>query len=365
MPRSPLTHQEDGSVTTESRLATRLAAALSLAAAFALAAAATAAAAPAGTASTASTTRTTSTESIVSSASTTHTAAASGRASATAPARAGGLPVIYSFDAGITAGLFSPGSAPPGSNDFSCKPTAAHRYPVVLVHGTFGDMTDSWQALSPLLKNAGYCVFALNYGGSPGNLFQGYEEISNSAAQLAAFVDQVLAATGASKADIVGHSQGGMMPRYYLKFLGGASKVSVMVALSPSSHGTNLDGLFGLLHAFPGGSSFLAARCAACTEQSAGSSFLTRLNAGGDTVSGVTYTVIQTRHDEVVTPYTSAFLSGNDVTNITLQNQCILDHTDHLGIIYDPVALHDVLNALDPAHTARPACVPVLPVLGG
>jgi hypothetical protein len=82
--------------------------------------------------------------------------------------------------------------------------------------------------------------------------------------------------------------------------------------------------------------------------QSAGSSFLTHLNAGGDTVPGVSYTVIETRYDEVVTPYSSAFLSGPDVTNITLQNQCGLDLTDHLGIIYDPVALHDVLNALDP-----------------
>ena len=288
-----------------------------------------------------------------------------GQASTTALARASKLPVIYSFAAGITAELVSPGSAPPGANDFSCKPTAAHPYPVVLVHGTFGDMTDSWQALSPLLKNAGYCVFALNYGGSAGNLFQGYEEIAGSAAQLASFVSQVLAATGASKVDIVGHSQGGMMPRYYLKFLGGASKVNAMVALAPSNHGTNLDGLLGLRQAFPAGSSFLTSICAACTEQAAGSSFLTNLNAGGDTVPGVAYTVIETRYDEVVTPYTSAFLKGSDVTNITLQNQCILDLIDHLGIIYDSVALHDVLNALDPAHATRPTCVLVLPVLGG
>ncbi|HKB30297.1 MAG TPA: alpha/beta fold hydrolase, partial [Streptosporangiaceae bacterium] len=267
--------------------------------------------------------------------------------------------------AGITAELSSPGSAPPGANDFSCKPAAAHPYPVVLVHGTFGNMTDSWQALSPLLKNAGYCVFALNYGGSAGNPLQGYEEIAASAAQFAAFVDQVISATGASKVDIVGHSQGGMMPRYYLKFLGGASKVNVLVGLAPSNHGTNLDGLLGLLQAFPGGSSFLTSLCAACTEQSAGSAFLTRLNAGGDTVPGVAYTVIETRYDEVVTPYSSAFLSGPDVTNITLQNQCVLDLTDHLGIIYDPVALHDVLNALDPAHATPPVCVPVSPVLGG
>ncbi|MEY9967952.1 triacylglycerol esterase/lipase EstA (alpha/beta hydrolase family) [Streptacidiphilus sp. MAP12-16] len=282
-----------------------------------------------------------------------------------APAQATGYPVPYSFAAGISAELLNPGSAPPGANNWSCRPSAAHPRPVVLVHGTFGDLTDSWQALSPLLADQGYCVFALNYGGSPGNLFQGYGDIPTSAAQLAAFVDQVLAATGAAQADIVGHSQGGMMPRYYLKNLGGAAKVHTLVGLAPSNHGTNLDGLTGLLAAFPGGSSFVGSLCAACGQQTAGSPFITALNSGGDTVPGIHYTVIETRYDEVVTPYSSAFLSGADVTDITLQDQCGLDLADHLAVIYDPVALHDVLNALDPAHASPPLCVPVLPVLGG
>ena len=280
-------------------------------------------------------------------------------------AASGGYPVPYSFAAGIAAELLSPGSSPPGSNDYSCKPSAAHPYPVVLVHGTFGDMTDSWQALSPLLANNGYCVFALDYGGSAGGIVQGYQEIAGAAAQLKTFVDQVLSATSASKVDIVGHSQGGMMPRYYIGFLGGASKVDALVGLSPSNHGTNLDGLADLLAVIPGGSGFVSSLCEACTEQIAGSAFLTQLNAGGDTVPGVRYTVISTKYDEVVTPYTSAFLSGSAVTNITLQNQCALDLADHLAVIYDPMALNDVLNALNPAHQIAVGCTLVLPVLGG
>jgi triacylglycerol esterase/lipase EstA (alpha/beta hydrolase family) len=279
-------------------------------------------------------------------------------------ASAATLPVPYSFGVGVTAELLHPGSAPPGSNNFLCRPSSAHPRPVVLVHGTFGDMTDSWQALSPLLANNGYCVFAFNYGGSDGNPIQGYGEIETSAAQLGAFVDHVLAATGASKVDIVGHSQGGMMPRYYLKFLGGAAKVGTLVGLAPSNHGTNLFGLTGLLGALPGGSSFTAS-CPACTEQLTGSMFLQHLNAGGDTLAGVKYTVIETMYDEVVTPFTSAFLRGPNVTNILLQAQCGLDFSDHLAIIYDQIALRDVLNALDPAHTVTPRCVPVAPVLGG
>jgi hypothetical protein len=88
------------------------------------------------------------------------------------------------------------------------------------------------------------------------------------------------------------------------------------------------------------------ASCPACRQQKAGSAFLQQLNAGGDTVAGVTYTVIQTRYDEVVTPYTSAFLSGAEVTNILLQDQDPTSRAEHVTIPYDPLALADVLAAL-------------------
>jgi triacylglycerol esterase/lipase EstA (alpha/beta hydrolase family) len=283
----------------------------------------------------------------------------------TAPAGAATYPVPYNFASGILAATLHPGSSPPGSNDWNCRPTAAHPYPVVLVHGTFANMTDSWQALSPLLANNGYCVFALDYGGSPGNQIQATGDIPTSAAQLGAFVGRVLDATGATKVDVVGHSQGGMMPRWYVKFLGGDQTVHALVGLAPSNHGTTFNGLASLARAFPGGPSAFGALCQACEQQFVGSSFLEELNAGGDTVPGPSYTVIETRYDEVVTPYTSAFLSGPNVTNITLQDQCARDLVDHVGIIYDAIALHDVLNALDPAGATAPACTLVLPALGG
>jgi triacylglycerol esterase/lipase EstA (alpha/beta hydrolase family) len=281
-------------------------------------------------------------------------------------ARAHTLPVIYNGVLGYAH--VSPTASPPGANDWTCKPSVAHPRPVVLVHGTFADMSDSWQALSPLLHNNGYCVFALNYGsyaGSGSIGIYGVGEIGASAGELSTFVDEVLAATGAEEVDLVGHSQGGMMPRYYLKNLGGAAKVHTLVGLSPSNHGTTLDGLFTLSSFFPGASAFTGALCPACQEQEAGSAFITALNSGGETVPGVSYTVIQTRFDQVVTPYTSAFLSGAGVTNITLQNQCILDLGDHLSMPYDHIADADVLTALDPAHPQKPLCTPIVPIAGG
>jgi triacylglycerol esterase/lipase EstA (alpha/beta hydrolase family) len=178
----------------------------------------------------------------------------------------------------------------------------------------------------------------------------------------------VLAATGAAKVDLVGHSQGGMMPRYYIDFLGGAAYVDKLVALAPSNYGTTLDGLTELADALgliAPVNSLLSAGCEACVEQEEGSAFLDNLNAGGGTVPDVSYTVIETQDDEVVTPYTNAFLpAGPNVTNITLQNQCPLDATDHLEIAYDPVALADVLNALDPSAPVSVPCLLVLPLTG-
>ena len=276
------------------------------------------------------------------------------------------LPVVYNSAVGYAQS--SPSASPPGANSFSCKLSRAHPRPVILVHGTFEDMSNNWQALSPLLSNNGYCVFAFNYGSFDGSGALGIYatgEIAHSAEQLSSFVGQVLAATRARKVDLVGHSQGGMMPRYYLKFLGGATKVHTLVGLAPSNHGTTLDGIATLGSFFPGSSGFIGSQCPACEEQEAGSTFLTHLNAGGDTVRGVSYTVIESANDEVVTPYTSAFLSGKNVTNILLQDQCALDQGEHLSMAYDHIADADVLTALDPTHPVTPACTPVLPVVGG
>jgi triacylglycerol esterase/lipase EstA (alpha/beta hydrolase family) len=287
------------------------------------------------------------------------------------------LPVVYSGAAADLYGAAHVNGPPPGANDWSCRPTAVHPYPVLLVPGTIEGMSYNWFTLSPLLRNNGYCVFAFNYGqqtshplGLPGAFpAGGTGEITASAAELSAFVDRVLAATGAPEVDVVGHSQGGMMPRYYLRFLGGAAKVHALVGLSPSNHGTTVDGLttlFELAGVRELGTAGIGVVCgAACEEQLAGSAFLQNLNAGGDTVPGVLYTVIETRYDEVVTPYTSAFLSGPDVTNLDLQAQCPLDASEHLATPFDHVALRDVLNALDPAHARSPLCSPVLPIVGG
>jgi pimeloyl-ACP methyl ester carboxylesterase len=284
-------------------------------------------------------------------------------------AEAAPLPV-GNFSSGVASEFTDPGGNPPGSDVWNCRPSASHPYPVILVHGTLANENFSWQALSPMLANAGYCVYAFNYGAasSTNGYFYAEGDIAQSALQLDFIVGLVLNASGAHQVDIVGHSQGGMMPRYYIQNLGGASRVHTLVGLAPSNHGTTLWGVVTLASLLQGGqpsTSFGGLDCPACSQQEAGSSFLQSLNANGDTVPGPHYVVIESQYDEVVTPYQSAFLHGPDVENILLQNQCPIDFTEHLSIVYDAVALQDVLNVLGPDSPGfAPACSLVLPGLG-
>jgi triacylglycerol lipase len=239
--------------------------------------------------------------------------------------------------AATPAAAQSPGVPPPGANDFDCRSAAP---PVILVHGTFGDMTVSWNLVSPALKTAGYCVFALDL------VRRAMAPIDRSADKLAAFIDQVRTRTGAGTVSIVGHSQGGMLGRYVAKFRDKAAVIDDIVGLAPSSHGTTNP-------LAPGAGLF----CPACAEQAAGSTFMKKLNAAPEAPPPPSYTVISTRYDRVVTPYRSQALEG--ATNVVLQDRCPEDVTDHVGIVYDPIALQWTLNALGRPGPADPAFVPL------
>jgi triacylglycerol lipase len=259
---------------------------------------------------------------------------------------------------------------PSGANNWSCKPTAAHPNPIVLVHGLGATMGENWGYISPLLAARGYCVFALTYGlDSRFPYFGGVIPIEQSAPELAVFVDRVLAATGATKVDLVGHSEGTFMPEYWLKYLNGASKVAKYVAMTPLYQGTQLYGAAQLAAAgAPLGISqpvlnLIGTFCGSCSEFLAGSPMVKMLNAnGGPEVPGIAYTTIMTEHDELVVPYTSGVLP-RPATNIVLQQVCPTDLSEHALEAVDPVVAQLIFNALDPAH-AKPVSCGALPPFG-
>ncbi|MFL5847082.1 MAG: lipase family alpha/beta hydrolase [Solirubrobacteraceae bacterium] len=246
-----------------------------------------------------------------------------------------------------------PGIDPPGVNVMDCKPSAAHPVPVVLVHGTWMDRSISWNVIGPKLALDGYCVFSLDYGN------RGTQHVADSAREVSAFIDDVRARTGAPRVSIVGHSQGGMLPRHIIKFLGGASKIDDLVAIAPSNHGSP-ESAFRQYAEEYGDSP-------AAGDQREGSPFLTALNAGDETpqpASGprISYTNLATKNDEIVTNTpTSQFLAGSpdEVTNVLLQDKCPADQSEHVLLTDDPVVLQWVEEALAAAGPARPSFAPV------
>ncbi|MCZ4521273.1 alpha/beta fold hydrolase [Rhodococcus ruber] len=264
-----------------------------------------------------------------------------------------------------------------GANDFGCVPSPEHPRPVVLLHGTKMDST-AWQVLAPQLVDEGYCVFAPNYGAvplllEPGNVIWGSGDIATSSREVAAFVDRVLAETGSTQVDMVGHSQGGLVARQYMKFDGGTdpadpalNKVHSLVTLGATNHGTTFGGLQQLSElltslGLPGDAITPLTWNMAGAQQLVGSSTLAKLNADGDVQPGVDYTVIATRDDTISTPPDGTFLKsgdGTNVHNVWVQDVCPSATTTHIGLIADPAPLYIVKSALDPAYAAgnTPPC---------
>lgn len=287
-------------------------------------------------------------------------------------ARAEPLPVTFNFFAGIPNELTNPGGSLPGSNDFTCKPTARHPNPVVLAHGTGGSQQTNWGTYVPLLKNEGYCVFALTYGAPsylpwPGTAIGGMGLMEDSARQFKVFVDRVLRATGASKIDVVGHSQGTVVPAYYAKYLGGANKIDKYVSLAPAWNGTTLAGTAVILPLTRqlGPRAEQLPLCQACGQLDPQSPFLRKIRAGGYYMANIDYTNIATRHDELIVPYWFGLPpGGKNVRNIVVQDGCSVDFTEHAGLAGSRRAAYFVLNALDPDHPRPVPCDRAAPLSG-
>ena len=274
----------------------------------------------------------------------------------------GALGQDNSFPAALTTSIGNPTKDPAGANDWSCKPSKKHPYPVVLVHGTWENAYDNWNGLSPMIKAEGYCVYALNYGNTTGiGFLNGTGDMIDSANALTPFVNQVLAQTGAAKVDLIGHSQGGALIRYYANLLGGADKVDQVIALAPSNHPTTLSGItaFGkTIGLFTTAMNLLdAVKMPAAVQQADQSPnpqapFYQQVNGNGETVPGIKYTNILTKNDEVVTPYTQGAITagpGASVDNITIQNVCSNDGSEHVSLPYSKNVAQIVLNKLDPS----------------
>ncbi|MFH8775257.1 esterase/lipase family protein [Streptomyces sp. NPDC017958] len=166
--------------------------------------------------------------------------------------------------------------------------------PVVLVHGYNAD-PGVWGSFRADLLASGYRegdVFAWGYDTS-----QSVNETLSG--RFAAYVDQVRAQTGARKVDIVAHSFGSLVTRWYVKYGGGTATVDHWVSLGGPNHGTGV-----------------AWACAlwsqACRDMTPGSYVQTRLAQGDETPGEVRYGTWWSNCDEVIDPDSSVLLNRAD-----------------------------------------------------
>lgn len=263
---------------------------------------------------------------------------------------------------------------PSGVNDFD-TPLEPGQVPVVLVHGTWLNAYNTWSMIAPTLAAAGYRVFALNYGRNTAcalgrrRAVYGAKGLLDSQREVAAFVDEVIERTGARQVDLVGHSQGVTQSRLYLTDSGGAdpedpsrNRVRRLIGIGGSNHGTTMSGLTTLCErlnrlGLPMWRIIRTLVGQAAEDQVVGSPAMRHVNRMGDTVPGVTYTMLCSRFDQIVTPWRTQYLEegpGATVHNVLIQQGAVRDFSDHLAVLYSPRIVDFIEEALsDDAESYR------------
>ena len=238
----------------------------------------------------------------------------------------------------------------PLSSITACPDGTRADEPVLLIHGTNADVEKSLGPVRAGLLEDGRCVYSLEYDSR--------QPVSTSVDYFTRATDLILEADHTAAIDLVGKSQGALIARAVSLKFGDrqVNPIKEVVAISGPQHGTampiaGLD-VAAIAPLVPG----LRTQMPALLDMLTGSQYLTELNSGEMTAPGAHYTMIATSYDDIVVPYTSAFIDAPNVTNITVQDGCPEDHVTHVAASNDPRTIALALQALDPQAHSNPRC---------
>ncbi|MET9778774.1 alpha/beta fold hydrolase [Streptomyces sp. NPDC006367] len=125
------------------------------------------------------------------------------------------------------------GSPDPGSTASTARLPAPARPPVVLLHGFIDNRSVFLLLRRSLAQHGRQQVESLNY--SPLTC-----DIRCAAELLGRHIEEICARTGSDRVDVVGHSLGGLIARYYVQRLGGDLRVRTLVTLGTPHAGTRV-----------------------------------------------------------------------------------------------------------------------------
>lgn len=225
-------------------------------------------------------------------------------------------------------------------DDWRATTSPRRPWPIVLIHGT-GHAKGIWEDLGAELRKDGWAVFAPDYG------YRATGPLADSVDQLAAYVRQVLVATGGRRAILAGHSQGGLLAT--LLSFRDPQFTRHVVCLAAPNHGTNLGGAAAGLLRIPGtrtlATSFVQSYWGQSgIEQLTGSPVLEDLASRDLTAPGVTYTCIASRTDQLINPPSSCFL--DDGGRGTVENIWVQDRFPQGIVLHENMATDRRVRAL-------------------
>ncbi|MFJ9540405.1 esterase/lipase family protein [Streptomyces sp. NPDC101225] len=136
------------------------------------------------------------------------------------------------YPTGITAERRGPSSPLPSPDGAAQLPTGS-RTPVVLLHGFIDNRSVFVLLRRSLAQHGRQQVESLNY--SPLTC-----DVRTAAELLGRHIEEICERTGSRQVDIVGHSLGGLIARYYVQRLGGDIRVRTLVTLGTPHSGTRV-----------------------------------------------------------------------------------------------------------------------------
>jgi triacylglycerol esterase/lipase EstA (alpha/beta hydrolase family) len=235
-------------------------------------------------------------------------------------------------------GLFASACAADASAAFVADESQAltgngeSRRPVLMVAG----MLQNEETVAPLTD-------ALHAKGFDVTIFvppdYGLEDIRGYAKQLGEVVEAVRRKTNAAQVDLIGHSEGGVTARRYVKDQIKGAPVHTLISLGSPQQGTDIGSLSTLLRA-----AGIETWAPALEQLIAGSELLAELNAGDATPGNTRYVTIGTKEDIVTQPVAHAGIPGAE--NLVVHEVCPERTVGHFGLFEDAWVLQVITSVL-------------------
>lgn len=196
--------------------------------------------------------------------------------------------------------------------------------PVLLVHGVIHNSSAFFNLRRQMAASEWKNIFTINYSTAHGSLTSMVE-------QLAKKVEEICTATNSSQIDIVAHSLGGIVSRYYMCVGDGRGRVGHLITLGTPHQGTGLSVLLkGLVR---GG----------LDSDLRSGSYLINLLKDTSIPRSAKLTSIYSKFDWIIWPQSNCYVEGLPRHSFTNHQ---IDETGHMGLLFSTKVSEIVMKAL-------------------